>query len=161
LDSPQVATDSGFDHRKRQPSKNIRSSSQFAAESTTSIVHSARHLTHNSSSRCRTRIGTSVADGAIVTTVVDTPKLMDIILEPIINRQVLPAASCCACGAPVLTRARMQGLVFPNVPNGVQATVFAIYDSRQKLQYVGFSKDLRNSLRTVFSRRPDKAHFYK
>jgi hypothetical protein len=39
--------------------------------------------------------------------------------------------------------------------------VFAIYNESKQLQYVGFSKDLFNSLRTVFSRRPDKAFFYK
>ena len=39
--------------------------------------------------------------------------------------------------------------------------MFAIYDEAKKLQYIGFSKDLYNSLRTVFSRRPDKAFFYK
>lgn len=39
--------------------------------------------------------------------------------------------------------------------------MFAIYDDKQKLQYIGFSKDLRATLRTVFGRRPDKAHFYK
>jgi hypothetical protein len=39
--------------------------------------------------------------------------------------------------------------------------VFAVYDAHQKLQYVGFSRDLRNSLRTLLGRRPDKAFFYK
>jgi len=41
------------------------------------------------------------------------------------------------------------------------AYVFAIYDSHQKLQYIGFSQNLRNSLRTLLGRRPDKAHYYK
>ena len=39
--------------------------------------------------------------------------------------------------------------------------MFAVFDEAKKLQYVGFSKDIRNSLRTVFSRRPDKVIFYK
>ena len=39
--------------------------------------------------------------------------------------------------------------------------MFAVFDESKKLQYVGFSKDIRNSLRTVFSRRPDKVFFYK
>lgn len=68
------------------------------------------------------------------------PRLQDIDIESIINRQ---------------------GLVDPEVPGGVEASVFAVYDARKKLQYVGFSKDLRNSLRTVLSRRPDKAFFFK
>ena len=55
----------------------------------------------------------------------------------------------------------MQGLIQPEVPEGTQASVFAVFDEGKKLQFVGFSKDLRNSLRTVFSRRPDKAFFYK
>ncbi len=54
-----------------------------------------------------------------------------------------------------------QGMIEPEVPAGTAASVFAIFDEGKKLQFVGFSKDLRNSLRTVFSRRPDKAFFYK
>jgi len=52
-------------------------------------------------------------------------------------------------------------MIEPEVPEGTAASVFAIFDEGKKLQFVGFSKDLRNSLRTVFSRRPDKAFFYK
>ena len=55
----------------------------------------------------------------------------------------------------------MQGRILPAVPPGSAASVFAIFGENKQLQYVGFSKDLRNSLRTVFGRRPDKAHFYK
>lgn len=39
--------------------------------------------------------------------------------------------------------------------------ILAIYDLNQKLQYIGFSQDLRNTLRTLLGRRPDKAHFFK
>eukprot|EP00798_Chlamydomonas_sp_ICE-L_P023411 gene23411-30685_t len=46
-----------------------------------------------------------------------------------------------------------QGLINPEVAEGSQGYVFAIYDEKQKTQYIGFSKDLRHSLRTVFSRR--------
>lgn len=42
--------------------------------------------------------------------------------------------------------------------NTLQATVFAVYDEAKDLQYIGFSRDLKNSLRTVFSRRPEKTH---
>lgn len=55
----------------------------------------------------------------------------------------------------------LQGMVNPEVPPGSQAAVFAMYEQGKSLQYVGFSKDLRNSLRTLFGRRPDKAHFYR
>jgi hypothetical protein len=54
-----------------------------------------------------------------------------------------------------------QGLVNPLVPEGTQAHVFAIIDVNQKLQYIGFSKGLRTTLRTLLGRRPDKAHFFK
>ncbi len=42
-----------------------------------------------------------------------------------------------------------------------KAYVLAVYDEQKRLQYVGFSQDLRNSLRTLLGRRPDKAHYYK
>jgi hypothetical protein len=54
-----------------------------------------------------------------------------------------------------------QGLIQPEVPDGAEASVLAIYDENQKLQYVGFSKDLRNTLRTLLSRRTDKAFYFK
>ncbi|KAK9837885.1 hypothetical protein WJX74_007198 [Apatococcus lobatus] len=53
------------------------------------------------------------------------------------------------------------GAILPDVPEGTEASVFAVYNDKRQLQYVGLSKDLRNSLRTVFSRRPDKSHFFK
>ena len=55
----------------------------------------------------------------------------------------------------------VQGYINPEIPEGTEASVFAIFDENKKLQFIGFSKDLRNSLRTVFSRRPEKAFFYK
>lgn len=55
----------------------------------------------------------------------------------------------------------MQGLIQPLIPSGSEAAVFAVYNDRKQLQYVGFSKDLYNSLRTLLGRRPDKAFFYK
>jgi hypothetical protein len=59
---------------------------------------------------------------------------------------------CCLC---------LQGFVSPEVEPGAAAAVFAVYDNHQKLQYIGFSKDLQSSLRTVLGRRPDKAFFFK
>lgn len=55
----------------------------------------------------------------------------------------------------------MQGKIHTNEEETTKASVFAIFDENKKLQYVGFSKGLRDSLRTVFARRPDKAYFFK
>jgi hypothetical protein len=55
----------------------------------------------------------------------------------------------------------LQGFVSPDVVPGTEAAVFAVYDEQQKLQYIGFSKELRSSLRTVLGRRPDKAFYFK
>lgn len=55
----------------------------------------------------------------------------------------------------------MQGFILPNVPAGTEASVFGIYDQNKNLQYVGFSKDYRNTLRTLLGRRPDKAWFHR
>jgi hypothetical protein len=55
-------------------------------------------------------------------------------------------------------------LLLPSLPHlliPLQATVFAVYDEARIMQYVGFSRGLRDTLRTLFSRRPDKAHYYK
>jgi hypothetical protein len=65
----------------------------------------------------------------------------------------------CLTGACLCLRA--QGYIDPEVPDGTEATVFAVFDQNRKLQYMGFSKDLRNSLRTLFGRRPDKVYFHK
>ncbi len=64
-------------------------------------------------------------------------------------------------GLELLPVVSVQGYIQPEIPAATEATVFAIYDQSKTLQYVGFSKDLRNSLRTVFSRRPDKTHLYR
>ena len=42
-----------------------------------------------------------------------------------------------------------------------QPGVFAIFDQQQELQYIGFTKNINQSLQTVFFRRPDKAWYYK
>jgi hypothetical protein len=68
------------------------------------------------------------------------PKLSDLPLQAVINPQ---------------------GYVNPEIVPGTAAAVFAVYDEQQKLQYIGFSKDLRSSLRTVLGRRPDKAYYFK
>jgi hypothetical protein len=39
--------------------------------------------------------------------------------------------------------------------------VFAVYDASDAIQYIGFSKDLRNSLRTLLGRRPELCHSFR
>eukprot|EP01026_Neomeris_dumetosa_P015068 TRINITY_DN15666_c0_g1_i10.p1 TRINITY_DN15666_c0_g1~~TRINITY_DN15666_c0_g1_i10.p1 ORF type:complete len:432 (-),score=53.26 TRINITY_DN15666_c0_g1_i10:230-1381(-) len=53
------------------------------------------------------------------------------------------------------------GYIIPEVKEDTQVAVFAVFDKERKLQYVGFSKNIPESLRKVFCRRPDKAYFYK
>ena len=55
----------------------------------------------------------------------------------------------------------IEGCINCRVPEGTHATVFAIYDAEKKPQYIGFSKELESSLRTVFCRQPDKTYFYR
>lgn len=56
-------------------------------------------------------------------------------------------------------------MIDPQLPGtegqAFKAFVFAVLDAQLKVQYTGFSTDLRNSLRTLLGRRPDKAHFFK
>jgi len=53
------------------------------------------------------------------------------------------------------------GFVLPDVPEGTVASAFMIFDSQNKPQYLGFSKDLRNTLRTLVCRRPELCYKYK
>jgi len=53
------------------------------------------------------------------------------------------------------------GIVLPEVPDDAQASAFMIYDMQHKPQYLGFSKDLRNTLRTLLCRRPEMCYGYK
>eukprot|EP00929_Paragymnodinium_shiwhaense_P119525 TRINITY_DN91437_c0_g1_i1.p1 TRINITY_DN91437_c0_g1~~TRINITY_DN91437_c0_g1_i1.p1 ORF type:complete len:432 (-),score=111.58 TRINITY_DN91437_c0_g1_i1:212-1507(-) len=53
------------------------------------------------------------------------------------------------------------GFVLPTIPDDTQASAFLILDSRSKPQYIGFSKDLRNTLRTLLCRRPELCYSYK
>ena len=47
------------------------------------------------------------------------------------------------------------------MPEGTKQAVYAIYDDKSRLQYIGIGPDLRNALRQVLGRRPDKAFYYK
>jgi hypothetical protein len=51
--------------------------------------------------------------------------------------------------------------VLPISPNGTAASVFAVYDATKTIQYIGFSKDLRNSLRSLLGRRPELCHYFR
>ncbi|KAK9918864.1 hypothetical protein WJX75_007628 [Coccomyxa subellipsoidea] len=96
---------------------------------------------HTATSRgAHTRKRTTVCCPAAPAAPATSSTLLDLDLVPVLN---------------------LQGMIEPEVPAGTAASVFAIFDEGKKLQFVGFSKDLRNSLRTVFSRRPDKAFFFK
>lgn len=58
--------------------------------------------------------------------------------------------------------ARVQGIINTEpVPSDAAAAVLAVFDEHKKLQYIGFSKGMEQSLRTLFTRRPDKAYFWK
>ncbi|KAI3424879.1 hypothetical protein D9Q98_008263 [Chlorella vulgaris] len=86
-----------------------------------------------------------------------------------VHSAVSPVATAAPSSTPVPTLDSLdffavltvQGFVSPKIPEGTQATVFAVYDEARIMQYVGFSRGLRDTLRTLFSRRPDKAHYYK
>lgn len=53
------------------------------------------------------------------------------------------------------------GRIMPPVEPNTQASVFAVLDKNKKVQYIGFSKDLRNSLRVLMGRRPEFCYFFK
>eukprot|EP01023_Acetabularia_acetabulum_P041681 TRINITY_DN4075_c0_g1_i2.p1 TRINITY_DN4075_c0_g1~~TRINITY_DN4075_c0_g1_i2.p1 ORF type:complete len:383 (-),score=63.79 TRINITY_DN4075_c0_g1_i2:1778-2926(-) len=62
---------------------------------------------------------------------------------------------------PMNTILNQTGYIMPQVQDNTQAAIFAVFDKEKKLQFIGFSKDVAESLRKVFTRRPDKAYFYK
>jgi hypothetical protein len=76
-------------------------------------------------------------------------------------RAAVVASAATLAELPLVSIINTSGLVQPEVPASAEACVLAIFDDNQKLQYVGFSKDLRNTLRTLLSRRPDKAYYFK
>mmetsp|Transcript_15630 Transcript_15630/g.49078 ORF Transcript_15630/g.49078 Transcript_15630/m.49078 type:complete len:244 (-) Transcript_15630:689-1420(-) len=60
--------------------------------------------------------------------------------------------------APVINT---EGLILPKFKRGCKATIFAILDDKKKVQYIGFSKDIRGTLRTMMGRQPKLCYFYK
>eukprot|EP00897_Mesotaenium_endlicherianum_P007252 jgi/Mesen1/6555/ME000334S05900 len=62
---------------------------------------------------------------------------------------------------PLITYINQQGRIVPPIEPKTEASVFAVYDANKKIQYIGFSKDVRNSLRTLMGRRPQFCYFYK
>eukprot|EP00250_Pteridium_aquilinum_P010810 c19642_g1_i1 orf=254-1516(+) len=53
------------------------------------------------------------------------------------------------------------GRIMPPIEPNTEASVFAVLDKNKKVQYIGFSKDLRNTLRVLMGRRPEFCYFYK
>lgn len=62
---------------------------------------------------------------------------------------------------PLLQYINQNGRIQPPVDNSTKASVFGIFDKNKKIQYIGFSKDVRNSLRTLMGRRPEMCYYYK
>jgi hypothetical protein len=62
---------------------------------------------------------------------------------------------------PLLQYINQNGRIQPPVENSTKASVFAIFDKNKKIQYIGFSKDVRNTLRTLMGRRPEMCYFFK
>eukprot|EP01018_Ginkgo_biloba_P034903 Gb_22550 [translate_table: standard] len=54
-----------------------------------------------------------------------------------------------------------QGRIQPTKDIDTAASVFAVFDRNKRIQYIGFSKGLKNSLRTLMGRRPELCYFYK
>ena len=80
---------------------------------------------------------------------------------------VAAAAAAADAGDPKLAELELRsvislgGEVWPPLDAAARAWVFAVYDKHKELRFVGFSKDLRNSLRTVLVRQPEECHYYK
>ena len=53
------------------------------------------------------------------------------------------------------------GRIMPPIEPNTEASVFVVMDKNKKVQYIGFSKDLRNTLRLLMGRRPEFCYFYK
>jgi len=53
------------------------------------------------------------------------------------------------------------GEIDPDQKDDAQSSVFAVFDQAKQLQFIGFSKNLRNSLRTVLGRQVEFCFFYK
>jgi len=82
-----------------------------------------------------------VVTAAAPTTFIEThPDLADIDLVPFISDK---------------------GRVMPHMLPRTAATVFAVFGEDKEVQYIGFSKDIRNTLRQLLARRPDQCHYVK
>lgn len=99
------------------------------------------------------------SDEADTLVVADVPALSSLELHPVIT-EFVRLQGCLQ--QPTHTQQHTQGFINTEpVPADNAAAVFAIFDDNRKLQYIGFSKGMEQSLRTVFTRRPDKAFFWK
>ncbi|KAG6541799.1 hypothetical protein Mapa_016814 [Marchantia paleacea] len=70
-------------------------------------------------------------------------------------------ATPCLNDIPLTQYINQQGRIQPLVEKSTKASVFAIFDQNKKIQYIGFSRDVRNSLRTLMGRRPTLCYYYK
>jgi len=98
-------------------------------------LHSANYKSTRGAKNFKVNAGL-IADDADA--IYDT-KLSDLELIPFINEK---------------------GRVMPGVVTR-SATVFAVFDENEDIQYIGFSKDIRNTLRALLGRKPDVCHSFK
>jgi len=54
-----------------------------------------------------------------------------------------------------------KGRVMPNMLPRAAATVFIVFDENEESQYIGFSKDIRNTLRQMLIRQPDQCYYFR
>ena len=106
--------------------------------STSQLTHTSPNPLPSQAKKCKSGKGSLVVSASV--TLAELPSLNDIPLTTYINNQ---------------------GRIIPPVEAGTQASVFAVFDANKKIQYVGFSKDVRNSLRTLMGRRAELCYFYK
>lgn len=77
------------------------------------------------------------------------------------NAVVVSAAIKSLNTLPLYSVVNKEGRIQPIVDPEIVASVFAIFDRNKKIQYIGFSKDLKNSLRTLIGRRPEVCYYYR
>jgi len=62
---------------------------------------------------------------------------------------------------PAVTYLDNNGFVTPALPERYAASVFAVLDDKKNVLYIGFSKDVRNTLRRLLARRTNLCCYYK
>lgn len=77
------------------------------------------------------------------------------------NAFVVSAAVKSLGTLPLYSVVNKEGRIQPIEDPEAVASVFSIFDRNKKIQYIGFSKDLKNSLRTLMGRRPELCYYYR